>query len=118
MLSETDILIVGAGPAGSTLAYFLASAGFSVRVLDKAQFPRDKTCGDGLSPRALHVLKNIGALEAVNAVAAVAADGSTIEQRPERAPRGEPQRPQLLRAHLAAQKSSRPRIGASPFSIR
>lgn len=67
MPTETDILIVGAGPAGSALAYFLASAGFSVRLLDKAQFPRDKTCGDGLSPRALQVLKNIGALEAVNA---------------------------------------------------
>lgn len=67
MPTETDILIVGAGPAGSALAYFLASTGFSVRLLDKAGFPRAKTCGDGLSPRALQVLKNIGALEVVNA---------------------------------------------------
>ncbi|MBP7691336.1 MAG: NAD(P)/FAD-dependent oxidoreductase [Anaerolineales bacterium] len=59
------VVIVGAGPAGSALAYFLASAGLAVRLLDKAEFPRDKTCGDGLSPRALHVLRRIGALEAV-----------------------------------------------------
>lgn len=62
---HSDVVVVGAGPAGSALAYFLAGAGRSVRLLDKAAFPRDKTCGDGLSPRALRVLKQIGALDDV-----------------------------------------------------
>ena len=51
-----DIAIVGAGPAGSAAAYFLARGGLDVALIDKAAFPRDKTCGDGVSPRALHVL--------------------------------------------------------------
>lgn len=44
-----DVLIVGAGPAGATTALELGKAGLSVAVLDKASFPRDKTCGDALS---------------------------------------------------------------------
>ncbi|MEP7358211.1 MAG: FAD-dependent oxidoreductase, partial [Anaerolineales bacterium] len=48
-----EVIIVGAGPAGSALAYFLARAGRDVLLIDKADFPRDKTCGDGLTPRAL-----------------------------------------------------------------
>lgn len=67
MAAESDVIIVGAGPAGSALAFFLASAGRTVRLFDKAAFPRDKTCGDGLSPRALSVLGRIGAFEAVAA---------------------------------------------------
>ncbi|MBL8055122.1 MAG: NAD(P)/FAD-dependent oxidoreductase [Anaerolineales bacterium] len=63
--AASDVVIVGAGPAGSALAYFLAAAGRSVRLLDKAAFPRDKTCGDGLSPRALRVLERLGALDEV-----------------------------------------------------
>lgn len=62
-----DVLIVGAGPAGSGLAYFLAQQGRDVLLIDKAEFPRDKTCGDGLTPRALGVLQHMGALEAVAA---------------------------------------------------
>lgn len=57
-----DIAIVGAGPAGSSTAYFLARHGFDVALIDKSNFPRDKTCGDALSPRALHILDNMGLL--------------------------------------------------------
>ncbi|MBI3240921.1 MAG: NAD(P)/FAD-dependent oxidoreductase [Chloroflexi bacterium] len=57
-----DIAIVGAGPAGSATAYFLARGGLDVALIDKATFPRDKTCGDGVSPRALHVLDQMGLL--------------------------------------------------------
>jgi geranylgeranyl reductase family protein len=64
---RSDVVIVGAGPAGSALACFLASAGRDVVLLDKADFPRDKTCGDGLSPRALHILRQMDLLEAVEA---------------------------------------------------
>jgi len=60
-----DVAIVGAGPAGSTAAYFLATGGLRVALLDKFDFPRDKTCGDGLTPRALGVLDAMGVLPQV-----------------------------------------------------
>lgn len=60
-----DVVIVGAGPAGSALAYFLAAQGQDVLLLDKADFPRDKTCGDAISPRALRVLKRLDLLNPV-----------------------------------------------------
>jgi geranylgeranyl reductase family protein len=51
-----DVVVVGAGPAGSTAAYWLASAGASVLLLDRAQFPRDKPCGGGVTGRAARLL--------------------------------------------------------------
>lgn len=54
-----DVIVVGAGPGGSAAAYYLASRGIRTLLLDKADFPRDKTCGDGLSPRALAVLADM-----------------------------------------------------------
>jgi geranylgeranyl reductase family protein len=48
-----DAVVVGAGPAGSTLAYRLADSGASVLVVDKARFPRDKPCGGGMTLRAV-----------------------------------------------------------------
>jgi geranylgeranyl reductase family protein len=51
-----DVAIVGAGPAGSTAAYHLATAGASVLLLDKATFPRDKPCGGGVTGRAARLL--------------------------------------------------------------
>ncbi|MBZ0285933.1 MAG: geranylgeranyl reductase family protein [Anaerolineae bacterium] len=57
-----DVIIIGAGPGGSTGAYYLAHAGLKVLLLDKADFPRDKTCGDGLTPRALPALADMGLL--------------------------------------------------------
>jgi len=55
-----DVLVVGAGPAGSSLAYYLASAGLDVLVLEKSHFPREKVCGDGLTPRAVKALTGMG----------------------------------------------------------
>jgi geranylgeranyl reductase family protein len=55
-----DVIVVGAGPGGSASAYYLARGGFKVLLLDKAAFPRDKTCGDALTPRAIRELQNIG----------------------------------------------------------
>jgi geranylgeranyl reductase family protein len=60
-----DVAIVGAGPGGSATAHFLARQGLDVLLLDKAHFPRDKTCGDGLTPRALRVLDSMGILDQV-----------------------------------------------------
>jgi menaquinone-9 beta-reductase len=57
---DADVIVVGAGPAGSTTAYHLAQAGFEVLVLEKATFPREKVCGDGLTPRAVKCLVAMG----------------------------------------------------------
>jgi len=55
-----DAIVVGAGPAGSSAAYWLASAGLDVLLLEKATFPREKVCGDGLTPRGTRALVDIG----------------------------------------------------------
>jgi geranylgeranyl reductase family protein len=55
-MERFDVLVVGAGPAGSTAAYRLAREGASVLLADKAQFPRDKPCGGGLTMRAVRQL--------------------------------------------------------------
>ncbi|MGH3405624.1 MAG: geranylgeranyl reductase family protein [Streptosporangiaceae bacterium] len=53
-------MVVGAGPAGSAVAYYLATAGLDVLVLEKSRFPREKVCGDGLTPRASKALASMG----------------------------------------------------------
>jgi menaquinone-9 beta-reductase len=63
-----DAVIVGAGPGGSATAHFLARRGLDVLLVDKFAFPRDKTCGDGLTPRALRVLDRMGLLAEVTRV--------------------------------------------------
>jgi menaquinone-9 beta-reductase len=55
-----DVIVVGAGPAGSTTAFYLAQAGLDVLLLEKARFPREKVCGDGLTPRAVKALVGMG----------------------------------------------------------
>ncbi|MHB1490588.1 MAG: FAD-dependent oxidoreductase, partial [Cellulomonas sp.] len=57
---DADVIVVGAGPAGSAAAYYCASAGLNVLLLEKAAFPRDKVCGDGLTPRAVKELVAMG----------------------------------------------------------
>lgn len=57
LITTTDICIIGAGPGGATAALELAKAGISCTIVDKAVFPRDKICGDGLSGKVLSVLK-------------------------------------------------------------
>src|SRR3569623_2142245 len=57
---ETDVLVGGAGPAGAATAAWLARHGVDVLLTDAAVFPRDKTCGDGLTPRAIGELERLG----------------------------------------------------------
>ncbi|HET6949057.1 MAG TPA: geranylgeranyl reductase family protein [Acidimicrobiales bacterium] len=59
-MHTADVAVVGAGPAGSAAAITLARAGRQVTLLDKARFPRDKTCGDGLTTGALRLLEGLG----------------------------------------------------------
>jgi geranylgeranyl reductase family protein len=58
--AATDVLVVGAGPAGSAAAAWAARRGHEVVLIDAAAFPRDKTCGDGLTPRAVGELDHLG----------------------------------------------------------
>ncbi|HME63364.1 MAG TPA: geranylgeranyl reductase family protein [Streptosporangiaceae bacterium] len=53
-------MVVGAGPSGSTTAYYLAQAGLDVLMLEKSTFPREKVCGDGLTPRGVRALVSMG----------------------------------------------------------
>ena len=59
MIFDCDVLVVGAGPAGSIAALQLARAGVRVRILDRATFPRDKLCGDTLNPACLTLVSQI-----------------------------------------------------------
>ena len=59
-MPEYDAIVIGGGPGGSAAAYFLARSGARVCVLEKKRFPRAKTCGDGLTPRSLKVLDQMG----------------------------------------------------------
>jgi len=58
--TSTDVLVIGGGPAGASAAYWLAKLGHEVTVVERKAFPREKTCGDGLTPRAVHQLNEMG----------------------------------------------------------
>jgi menaquinone-9 beta-reductase len=67
--SSVDVLVIGAGPAGSACAHHLAAAGVDVWLADQHVFPRDKVCGDGLIPDAHAALRRLGVLDEVMAQA-------------------------------------------------
>jgi len=86
---QADVAIVGAGPAGSVAAQQLAAAGVQVVLLERATFPRDKPCGDGVSTRGLAVLARMGLGEwasrfpAPEVMRLTSPDGQVIDVRPE-----------------------------------
>ena len=96
-----DVAIVGAGPAGSATAFLLASAGLRVALLDRSEFPRNKTCGDGLTPRATGVLDSLGVLTeveryAVRCPAITLRNSDQVTYRLELSPPTEPARDILV----------------------
>ena len=60
-----EVLVIGAGPGGAAAAWKLASSGHDILMVDKADFPRDKTCGDGLTPMAVQTLNQMSVLDQV-----------------------------------------------------
>ncbi len=79
--ARCDVLVIGAGPAGSASATMLARAGFDVVLIDQHSFPRDKVCGDGLIPDAHKALAKLGALDEVMTLAQPAAHVGCIGPR-------------------------------------
>jgi len=59
-MTAHDVLVVGGGPSGAACAYWLAEAGHDVLLLEKKHYPREKTCGDGLTPRSVKQLEDMG----------------------------------------------------------
>ncbi len=82
-MRDAQVIVVGGGPAGSSAAYFLASQGLDVMVVDRARFPRDKICAEYLSPECSRILDRMGALDATEATGAAHLAGMRV-----RAPNG------------------------------
>jgi flavin-dependent dehydrogenase len=76
--SHAQVIVVGAGPAGSATAFFLARAGIDVIVLDRAHFPRDKPCSEYMSPQASRILDEMGALDLIERSGAATLAGMRI----------------------------------------
>ena len=84
--ARADVLVIGGGPAGASTSYWLARAGRDVVCVERKEFPRDKTCGDGLTPRAVRQLTDMGlagALEPYHRYTGLraVAHGVTVELR-------------------------------------
>lgn len=63
--ASTDVLVIGGGPAGAAAGYWLARHGHDVTIVERKSFPREKTCGDGLTPRAVFQLTEMGLADAL-----------------------------------------------------
>jgi flavin-dependent dehydrogenase len=77
-IARADVLVVGAGPAGSATALLLASAGRSVVLVDRASFPRDKACSEYMSPEAVRILDRLGVVGALEEAGAVPLAGTSV----------------------------------------
>lgn len=77
-MKRYDVIVIGGGPAGSATALFLADCGYEVILLDQARFPRDKICGEFISPAADSILERLGVLSAIEALSPVRLSGVSI----------------------------------------
>ncbi|MFZ5624769.1 MAG: NAD(P)/FAD-dependent oxidoreductase [Gemmatimonadota bacterium] len=77
-MAHTDVLIAGAGPAGSALAIRMARAGYRTMVVDRASFPRDKVCAEYMSPAAVRELDELGVVAALEADGGQPLAGTTV----------------------------------------
>ena len=93
-MRDTDVVVVGGGPAGAATAWFLATAGVDVTIVDRAAFPRDKVCAEYLSPQASRILDAMGALATIERAGAAQLGGMLV-----RAPNGEHIRGDFAAAH-------------------
>ena len=84
-----DVIVVGAGPAGSVMAWALAREGVRVVILERARFPREKVCGDYIEPAGLRILAAMGALERIDDPAPLPIDATRVYCGPHLAYRGE-----------------------------
>ncbi|OQY25472.1 MAG: hypothetical protein B6I34_02065 [Anaerolineaceae bacterium 4572_32.1] len=90
-IPPAQVIVVGAGPAGASAAFFLAQAGVDVLLVDQAAFPRNKPCGDGVSSSGLAVLERMGLLDWVldggflepQELLLIAPDGTAARDRPD-----------------------------------
>jgi geranylgeranyl reductase family protein len=73
-----DVIVAGGGPAGAAVSIFLRQAGHDVLLLDAARFPRDKICGEGVSPEGWRLLEALGAAKSVRALQPHALRGMTL----------------------------------------
>jgi 2-polyprenyl-6-methoxyphenol hydroxylase-like FAD-dependent oxidoreductase len=78
-VAEAEVVVVGAGPSGATAALLLARKGHRVVVIDRARFPRDKACGEGLLPPGVEVIRRLGLLDTVLATGAQPLEGVTYQ---------------------------------------
>lgn len=97
MAERAEVVVVGAGPAGTSTAWHLAQLGVDVLLLDRARFPRDKVCAEYLSPEASRILTAMGAMPAIERAGAAHLSGMRV-----RAPNGS-----ALEGRFAAQHGFR-----------
>ncbi len=77
-VTATDVLVAGAGPAGSAVAAFLARAGHRVTAVDRAAFPRDKACSEYMGPETVRILDRLGVVPALESAGATAPQGTAV----------------------------------------
>jgi flavin-dependent dehydrogenase len=80
LVTETEVVVVGAGPSGATTALLVARAGHDVVLVDRARFPRDKACGEGVMPPGVAALRRMHLYERVLATGAQPIRGVTYRQ--------------------------------------